>query len=119
MSKEKNILKGRKGEDIAKNYLMSLGYEVLAQNYHFSNIAEIDIIARDKDTIVFVEVKMRTSINFGHPLEAVSKSKVKKIYTAALEYIRENNLKNNYRIDAISILGRENPQIEHIKNVGF
>lgn len=119
MSKEKNFLKGRNGENIAKNYLVELGYEILEQNYHYSNLAEIDIIAKDKNTIVFVEVKMRSSNNFGHPLEAISQNKIKKIYTAALEYINKNNIKNNYRIDAISILGKTNPQIEHIKNVGF
>lgn len=85
---------------------------------HFSRNCEIDIIAKDKSTVVFVEVKTRKSLAFGHPFEAINQTKMNKIYQGALTYVQENNVKN-YRIDGIAIIGVENPKIEHLKNISI
>lgn len=120
MNSSKNILLGKVGENMAREYLMTLGFEIIDSNWHYSKNCEIDIIAKDKDSIVFVEVKTRSSLNFGHPLEAIDQKKIKKIYIAALAYLEQTKIKyKNYRIDAISIIDTKNPQIEHIKNIGL
>ena len=120
MSYSKNKIVGNTGELIAKTYLESLGYLILEQNWHFSRHSEVDIIAKDKSTIVFVEVKTRTTTAFGHPLESITSSKLQKIYMAGLAYLEQSKIKHsNYRIDVVSIVGLNNPDIEHLKNVGF
>ena len=90
------------------------GYKILETNYT-NKVGEIDIIAQDKDYIVFVEVKARVSQAFGHPLDAIDEKKQQKIHAVASLYLVE---KRKYgkpcRFDAISILGLENPEIRHI-----
>lgn len=119
MNLKQNIIRGRQGENIAREYLEKSGYKIIDTNWHYSKNAEIDIIAEDKDTIVFIEVKTRTSLNFGHPFEAISKEKIEKINNAALAYLKlyEKSYKN-YRFDGIAIIGLKNPAIEHLKDIG-
>ena len=107
---------GSKGEDLACEYLKKNGYEILERNKHFSNLCEIDIIAKFKDKYVFVEVKTRQTDNFGSPFEAITKTKYNNIKTGVLSYLKENNIKN-YQIDAIAITMKPQLKIEHIKNV--
>ncbi len=111
---------GNYGEDIACKYLENQGWKILDRNYHYSKFCEIDIIAKDKNEIVFVEVKTRSTTNFGHPFEAINSKKIENILKAGLAYLK-NTQENyqKYRIDIISILGIENPQIEHLKNIGL
>lgn len=119
MSIKDNVEKGRIGEDIARQYLQKLGYKIIESNWHYSKNAEIDIIAEDKNTIVFIEVKTRTSLNYGHPFEAISQAKINKINSAILAYLSVNDRKySSYRFDGIAIIGLKNPTIEHIKNLG-
>ncbi len=119
MSFKDNFIKGRHGEDIAKEYLRNNGYKIIECNWHYSKNAEIDIIAEDKNTLVFVEVKTRTNLNYGHPFEAINPLKIKKIYTAIFAYLKQSNQKyKSYRFDGIAIIGLKNPTIEHIKNIG-
>lgn len=111
---------GQKGEAIATKYLKNKGWKILEKNYHYSRYSEIDIIAKDKDTIVFVEVKTRLTQNCGHPLEAIDTKKLQNIYKAGLSYLQNTDEQHkNFRIDVISVLGLENPQIEHIKNISL
>ncbi|MCD7740398.1 MAG: YraN family protein [Candidatus Gastranaerophilales bacterium] len=119
MSLKENIQKGRKGEDIAQKYLLASGWKIIDLNWRYSKNAEIDIIAEDKGTLVFVEVKTRSSLNFGHPFEAINNTKIQKIHSAILAYINqsEKNYKT-FRFDGIAIVGLKNPKIEHIKNIG-
>ncbi len=114
-----NILKGKQGENIAEQYLKKLGYKIIERNWHYSKNAEIDIIAEDKDCLVFVEVKTRTTLEYGHPFEAITKTKIEKIHKAIFGYIKEcdKNYKT-FRFDGISILGLKDPKIEHIKDLG-
>ena len=70
-----NITLGKKGEELAVEYLKKKGYKILETNKHFSRYCEIDIIALDKNTLVFCEVKTRKTNVCGSPLEAITKSK--------------------------------------------
>ena len=118
--KSRNRIKGNQGEKIAREYLEKLGYKILAVNFRYSKFSEIDIVAKEKDTIVFVEVKMRSTKNCGHPFEAVTKKKLQNIYQTALYYLQNTNEKyKNYRIDVLSVLGTYKPEIEHLKNIGL
>ncbi len=107
---------GVKGEDLACEYLKKNGYEILERNKHFSKLCELDIIAKIKNKIVFVEVKTRKTNAFGTPLEAITKSKYQNIKTGVLTYVQEHNI-SDYQIDAIGITIYPELKIEHLKNV--
>lgn len=118
--KNYNKIVGEKGEEIACNYLKNLGWTILERNFRYSRISEIDIIAKDNDTIVFVEVKTRTSASFGHPFEAINKNKLLNIFKAGLSYLQKTKEHyKRYRIDIISVLGKHKPEIEHLKNISL
>jgi len=114
---KQNLFLGKSGEEIATSLLKENGYKILARNFK-TKIGEIDIIARDKDTISFVEVKTRHSDKFGLPQEAISSSKQRQISKAALAYLKDNNLLNNKaRFDVVSVIISQNqPKIDLIKN---
>ena len=78
---------GEQGEALAVRCLKKAGYKIIETNYR-TRLGEIDIIARDKDTIVFVEVKSRRSVHFGNPKQAVTLQKQKKISMVALCYLK-------------------------------
>ncbi len=106
---------GNEYEDYAIKYLENKGYFIIERNFHVRQ-AEIDIIARDKATIVFVEVKYRAGSSSGHPLEAVTIAKQKKISKAALFYMNKNKISpdnTSIRFDVIGILGDE---LTHVEN---
>ena len=107
---------GNKGEDLACEYLKKNGYEILERNKHFSKLCEIDIIAKIKNKVVFVEVKTRKTNNFGTPFEAITKTKYNNIKTGVLSYLAENKIKS-YQIDVIGITIEPELKIEHLKNV--
>jgi putative endonuclease len=95
---------GKLGEAAAASYIEKIGFLILDKNYRVKN-AEIDIIAKDKDTIAFIEVKTRRTLRKGLPAESVNYTKQKKIISAALFYIRENNINNTrLRFDVIEVL---------------
>lgn len=105
---------GKSSEIIASNYLRELGYKIIATNYK-NKIGEIDIIAKDKDTLVFVEVKARSSRAFGDPLEAIDELKIRNVATGYLKFTK--HLDTKCRFDAIAILGKgEDSEIRHIKD---
>ncbi len=107
---------GRLGEIKAKQYLISIGYKIIETNYK-NKIGEIDIIAKDQDTLVFVEVKTRMSNEFGNPLEAVNIYKQDKIRKVATVYLMKHKLLNvSCRFDVIGIRGDHDEEITHIKN---
>ena len=107
---------GNKGEDLACEYLIKNGYEIVERNKHFSNLCEIDIIAKMKDKYYFIEVKTRKTNSFGSPLEAITKTKYNNIKTGLLTYLQENKIKK-YQIDVIGITLYPKLNIEHIKNI--
>lgn len=113
MGKENNNLIGDRGEELAINYLKKNKYKILESKYKIA-IGEIDIIARKKKTIVFIEVKSRTSDYFGRPSEAVSAAKQNKIRAVATTYLKiKRKLDSLVRFDVIEVLDDE---INHIEN---
>lgn len=107
---------GNIGEDMACEYLIKNGYEILERNKHFSKLCEIDIIAKLKNKIIFVEVKTRKTNAFGTPTEAITRKKYENIKTGALTYVQNNKIKN-YQIDIIGITLKPVLHLEHLKNV--
>ena len=112
-----NISIGKKGEDIAKNHHTKLGYKILETKNRFSKFCEIDIIALEKSTLVFVEVKTRKTSITGLPFEAITKTKYNHIKTGVFSYLAENPHYKKYRIDAIGIILEPELKINHLKNI--
>jgi putative endonuclease len=108
---------GIKGETLAVKFLKGEGYKIITRNYKTS-IGEIDIIAKDRDTIVFVEVKTRSDEFFGQPFEAVNNRKRQKMKNLALLYLKKQKKEFPVRFDVLSIFYRDNGkrEIEHIKD---
>lgn len=119
MSLQKNI-QGRIGEDFAVSYLKRQGFRILTRNFRIRG-GEIDIVAIDNDTLVFVEVKTRTSNEFGTPLEAIGYYKLRSlIKTAEFFKMKHNNLPELMRIDAVAVkVGQNNEllDVELVKNI--
>lgn len=108
---------GHKAEAIAIRKLKKTGYKIITQNFR-TRIGEIDIIARDGNTIVFVEVKARKTTRYGNPKHAVTHAKQRKISMVALEYLKstgQNTAKARFDVVAVTALSYD-PQIEIIKN---
>ena len=102
-----NKTRGDIGENIAKEYLKSNGYRIIKTNFK-NAIGEIDIIAYDGDTLVFVEVKYRKTSQFGLPREAVNFAKQKKIRLVATSYIKKYKLfDKSCRFDVVEVLDKE------------
>lgn len=117
--KKQNFLKGKAGEELAAIFLEKQGFKIIEKNWRFARLGEIDIIAEDKNTLVFIEVKARSSNLFGHPLESVDNKKFNKIQKLAEIYLSQN-INNNYdgcRFDLIGILLKEKPEITYFKSV--
>lgn len=111
------------GEELAAKFLEKKGYKIIERNFR-KGYGEIDIIAVYKNTLVFVEVKTRTTSLFGTPLEQISYFKLKSLVKTAKFYKHLNpNLPEALRIDAISVILDENNgtnEIEHMENIsGF
>jgi len=98
---------GKDGEKAAISFLKEKGYQILEKNYR-CRLGEIDIVAKDKEKIVFVEVKTRSSLIFGLPQEAVNHSKQLRLTRLALAYLSHHKLKDvPCRFDVVSILMKD------------
>ncbi len=108
---------GRSGEDLAVSFLKKRGFEILERNYRFGH-KEIDIIGKDGNTIVFVEVKAGRSKEFGSPEERVNLRKQKSMIEVAQDYIQSSNIADyDFRFDVVAIeFEKTDKRIEHIKN---
>ncbi len=109
---------GNHGEDMAVLFLEGLQYKVLARNYR-QRFGELDIVAEDGDTLVFVEVKTRKNASYGNPFEAVDIRKQRKLTRMALDYISRNSMEERAaRFDVVAVLldGDAGPRIEHIRD---
>jgi len=106
---------GKIAENLAADYLQKKGYKILVRNFRFHK-AEIDIIAEKDNEIIIIEVKARSTDVFMLPHEAVTKTKIKSIVSAANHYLEEFNKNNEVRFDIISVLpdGNKNLIIDHI-----
>lgn len=113
-------LQGIKGEEAAASYLRKKGYQILQRNFK-ARYGEIDIIAIDKDVLVFVEVKTRSTNEFGSPLESITPWKLRSVIKTAEFYKLMNpKLPDGMRIDAVSVTvlpTGDIGEIDHIENI--
>lgn len=111
-----NKFKGAEGENLAKEFIIKKGWKILDTNWK-GGTCEIDVIAMDGKTLVFIEVKARTTAIYGWPEEAVGKAKQRNIADAAEIYIEEKNLDTEIRFDIISVLTKDGAaQVYHIRD---
>jgi putative endonuclease len=110
---------GTQGETLALDFLKKKGLRILARNYRFGK-KEIDIIAQERGTVCFIEVKTRSSQEFGLPQEALTYRKIQHLTQLALGYIKRYKLsKCDFRFDVVSVLWENNkkePVIDYIKD---
>ncbi|MBR2638386.1 MAG: YraN family protein [Bacteroidaceae bacterium] len=115
---EHNIL-GHKGEMLAARYLMEQGFAVLEYNWR-SGKKEIDIIAKERNVLVFVEVKTRSTDAYGDAVEAVTPDKISNIISAANSYLKMKKLDTEVRFDVVTLVGNiGNCRIEHIRDAFY
>jgi putative endonuclease len=108
---------GKKGEEKALRFLKKRGYRIIENNY-VCKMGEMDLIAKEKDTLAFIEVKTRTSTMFGPPQLAVNSSKQRQLSKVALYYLKEKRLEDvKARFDVVAILlGQKGEEIELIRD---
>lgn len=110
---------GNTGEQLAVDFLIKHGYEILERNYRFDK-AEVDIIAKLNNTLAIIEVKTRSGIDFGNPQDFVKPKQIQRLVKAVDEYVISNDLDVEVRFDIIAII-RENKEfkIEHLENAFY
>jgi putative endonuclease len=107
---------GKQGEEQAVDFLQKNGYEILETNWIFQK-AEIDVIARKEDTLAIIEVKTRSSIDFGLPQDFVKPKKIQLLVKAVNEYVIQNQLDVSVRFDIIAIHKNANKFIiDHLED---
>jgi putative endonuclease len=113
---ERQIL-GRTGEELALKYLLQLDYTLVCRNYRLRS-GEIDLIMQDSATLVFIEVRSKTSTDFGTPLETIDFAKRRQIEKTARQFLARRRISDEIRcrFDVVGIVFRpgQTPQIEHI-----
>ena len=118
-SHPEHLQRGARGEKLACRFLRRHGYKVLYRNFRGRTGGEIDIVCRDGDTLVFVEVKTRTREDFGRPFEAVRRDQQRRISRGALAWLRMlDNPDILFRFDVVEVVIRDGaaPRIELIRN---
>ena len=108
-------IRGKHGENLAAAFLRRIGFRILARNVH-TPFGEIDLVCRDQQAHVFVEVRLRASTTFGLPEETVLGRKLDRMRQSAEWYVTTHKLKDTYRIDIIGITG-EPPRCTHLVDV--
>lgn len=107
---------GEEGEKLATELLLRKGYEILAKNYRFKKF-EVDIIALHENTLVAVEVKTRSTPDFGDPQEFLKKAQIKNLVEAVDHYITENDLDYEVRFDIVAIIKNKlGTRTEHLED---
>jgi len=110
---------GEEGEQMAAEFLISKGFEIIARNFRHKR-SEIDLIVKRGNWLVFVEVKTRSSAAFGFPEQFVDYHKKKMIFEGALHYMREIDWQGNVRYDIVSVsLSSAGPDIVHIEDAFY
>lgn len=109
---------GTRGEDMAAAHLEVLGYTIVERNVR-TRYGEMDIVARDGETMVFVEVRTRRSASFGTPEESITPRKRQRLAQLALAYVQERELgEQAWRIDVVAIaLGGTEPEVRHYRGI--
>ena len=108
---------GERGEELACQELRRLGYAILARRYRTRH-GEIDIVAKDEEVLVFIEVKARSDDRFGGPLAAITATKQRKLTLMALDYLSRSHTSGvACRFDVVAVsIGQKPPRIEHVRN---
>lgn len=111
---------GAEGESLAADHLVSRGYQIIARNWR-CRYGELDLIMRDGDTVVAVEVKTRRGLGYGSPLEAITARKAARLWRLLFEWRRTNNLRGTkLRVDGIGIIVHPDgstPDIHHLRAI--
>lgn len=119
-SEPAHLKTGKWGEQQAVIFLKKRHYKIIGQRVRVGKRDELDIIAQQQNTLVFVEVKTRRNENYGRPFSAVNKAKRQHLSRAAIAYLKRTKKEPNYlRFDVIEIIGeptQKNPEIRHIEN---
>jgi len=113
LGRGRDVKSGRRGEDLAHRYLKRRGFVIVARNYRpVSSRAEVDLIARDGDALVFVEVKSRVTDEYGEPERAIGEAKRRNLLRAAREYARKTNTPwEQVRFDVVTVILQDPPTI--------
>ena len=110
---------GKKGEQLAVDFLLENGYEIIERNYRFDK-AEVDIIAKKETFLAIIEVKTRSTIDFGNPQDFVKPKQIQHLVKAVDVYVNENELDVEVRFDIIAIVKEDNGFIiEHLENAFY
>ena len=118
-SKPEHLRRGASGEKLACRFLRRNGYKILHRNFKGHSGGEIDVVCRERDTLVFVEVKTRTREDFGRPIEAVNRQKQRQISRGALAWLRMlDNPEILFRFDVVEVVIAEDakPRLELVRN---
>ncbi|MEP6685790.1 MAG: YraN family protein [Verrucomicrobiota bacterium] len=118
-SDSEHLRLGARGENLAARFLRRNGYKILYRNFRGRSGGEIDLVCRDGDTLVFVEVKTRTSENFGRPFDAVGREKQKRISRGGLAWLRLlDNPEILFRFDVVEVViaAEGKPRLELLRN---
>lgn len=110
---------GRRGEDLAAQFLRKNGHKVLRRNFRAPHGGEVDLVCRDKrhSELVFVEVKTRSSEEFGRPIDAVDAKKRRLILRGAMTWLKMLDMPDiTFRFDVVEVVMLEEPEIRHIEN---
>jgi len=106
---------GKMGEDIARRFLEKQGHKIIEQNYR-TKYAEIDLVAKKGNDLVFIEVRTKIGENFGTPEETINYDKKRKLLRNALAYVSRKKWKGPYRIDAICIVLKSDYSVERLNH---
>ena len=110
---------GKKGEQLAVDFLLKNNYEIIERNYRFDK-AEVDIIAQINDTLAIIEVKTRSTTDFGNPEDFVKPKQIQRLVKAVDEYVNVNGLDVEVRFDIIAIVKEGKTfKIEHLENAFY
>src|ERR1041385_605208 len=118
-SRPRHLRLGSRGENLACQFLKKNGYKILYRNFKGRTGGEIDVVCRDRDTLVFIEVKTRTREDFGRPLDAVNREKRNRIARGGLGGVRLlDNPDILFRFDVVEVILAENeePRLEILQN---
>jgi putative endonuclease len=118
-SRPQHLRRGARGEKLACRFLRRNGYKILYRNFKGRSGGEIDVVCRDQDTLVFVEVKTRSREDFGRPIAAVDRQKQKRISRGGLNWLRMlDNPDILFRFDVVEVIIAEDAtlRLELIKN---
>ena len=110
---------GKKGEQLAVDYLLKNSYAIIERNYRFDK-AEVDIIAKKNDILAIIEVKTRSTLEFGDPQDFVKPKQIQRLVKAVDEYVSENDLDLEVRFDIVAIVKTgKSYSIEHLENAFY